>query len=60
VDFDLYLQRQNTSGTWSTVAQGITSAPDESVSYNGTAGTYRWRVHAYSGTGDYTMGMNRP
>ncbi|GAB3421511.1 M4 family metallopeptidase [Flindersiella endophytica] len=60
VDFDLYLQRLNTSGTWSTVAQGITSAPDESVSFNGTAGTYRWRVHAFSGTGSYTMGMNRP
>lgn len=60
VDFDLYLQRQNTSGTWSTVAQGITSAPDESVSFNGTAGTYRWRVNSFSGTGSYTMGMNRP
>ncbi|MFD6140625.1 S1 family peptidase [Promicromonospora sp. NPDC060271] len=59
VDFDLYLQKLSGS-TWSNVAQGITSAPDESVSYSGTAGTYRWRVLSYSGSGSYTGGYSTP
>jgi streptogrisin C len=42
------------------VASGITSAPDETVSYNGTAGYYRYRVHAYSGSGSYTLGLSNP
>ena len=59
VDFDLYLQKLSGS-TWSNVAQGITSAPDENVSYNGTSGTYRWRVTSYSGSGSYTGGYSTP
>ncbi|MCF4119564.1 S1 family peptidase [Antribacter sp. KLBMP9083] len=59
VDFDLYLQKLS-SGTWSTVAQGITSAPDETVTYSGTAGTYRWLVDSYSGSGSYTGGYTLP
>ena len=58
-DFDLYLQKLSGS-TWSNVAQGITSAPDESISYSGTSGTYRWRVLAYSGSGSYTGGYSTP
>jgi streptogrisin C len=58
-DFDLYLQKWNGSG-WTVVAQGITSAPDETVTYNGTAGYYRWRVHAYSGSGSYSLGYSNP
>jgi len=58
-DFDLYLQRWNGTG-WAVVAQGITSAPDESVTYNGIAGYYRWRVHAYSGSGSYALGYTNP
>ncbi|MEU5884669.1 S1 family peptidase [Spirillospora sp. NPDC047279] len=60
VDFDLYLQKRNTSGTWTTVASSTSPGPDEQVSYNGTAGTYRYRVHAYSGSGAYTVGYTRP
>ncbi len=60
VDFDLYLQKRSTSGTWSTVAQGITPNPDEEFTYNGTAGTYRWQVHAYSGSGSYTLKTLHP
>ncbi|WP_192810287.1 S1 family peptidase [Actinomadura rudentiformis] len=60
VDFDLYLQKQNASGTWSTVASSTSPGPDEKVSYNGTAGTYRYRVHAYSGSGSYTVGYTKP
>ena len=58
-DFDLYLQKVS-GGSWVTVAQGITAAPDESVSYTGTSGTYRWVVHAYSGSGSYTGGYSTP
>ena len=59
VDFDLYLWKWNGS-SWSTVAQGITSAPDETVTYSGTAGYYVWRVESYSGSGSYTFAMQRP
>lgn len=59
VDFDLYLQKLN-GGTWQTVAQSISPTPDEAITYNGTPGTYRYRVHAYSGSGAYTFGYDRP
>ena len=42
------------------MASGTTSAPDELTSYNGTAGYYRYRVHAYSGSGTYSLGIQRP
>ncbi|WP_020525340.1 Xaa-Pro dipeptidyl-peptidase [Catelliglobosispora koreensis] len=58
-DFDLYLQKWNGSA-WTTVASGTTSAADESFTYNGTAGTYRYRVHAYSGSGSYSGGYDAP
>ncbi|MBO2450443.1 S1 family peptidase [Actinomadura barringtoniae] len=60
VDFDLYLQKRSSSGTWTTVATSNSPNPDESISYNGTAGTYRYRVHAYDGSGNYTLGFNKP
>ncbi|NRQ40394.1 S1 family peptidase [Nonomuraea sp. NN258] len=59
VDFDVYLQKWNGS-SWATVARGDSPNPDETISYNGTAGYYRYRVHAYSGSGSYTLGLNRP
>ncbi|SDG20380.1 streptogrisin C [Sinosporangium album] len=59
VDFDLYLQRLN-GNTWTTVATSNSPNPDETISYNGAPGTYRYRVHAYSGSGTYTLGINRP
>jgi hypothetical protein len=42
------------------VAQGITPNPDEDVSFTGSSGYYRWRVVSYSGSGNYTLGINRP
>jgi len=33
---------------------------DETVSYNGIAGYYRYQVHAYSGSGSYTLGVTAP
>ncbi|MBF8194302.1 S1 family peptidase [Nonomuraea sp. K274] len=59
VDFDVYLQKWNGS-SWVVVARGDSPNPDETISYNGTSGSYRYRVHAYSGSGSYTLGVNRP
>ncbi|TDD34939.1 trypsin-like serine protease [Actinomadura sp. KC06] len=59
VDFDLYLQKLNGS-TWQNVAHSISPTPDETITYNGAPGTYRYRVHAYSGTGEYTFGFSKP
>ena len=58
-DFDVYLQKWNGS-SWAQVASGATASANETVQYNGTAGTYRWRIHAYSGTGTYNLYSNRP
>ena len=58
-DFDLYLEKLSGS-TWSSVASGTRSTATENVSYNGTSGTYRWRIHAYSGTGRYTLCTTKP
>lgn len=58
-DFDLYLHRWNGS-RWVTVASGTTTSANEDVTYNGTAAYYRWRVHAYSGSGSYTLQIQRP
>ncbi len=56
VDFDLYLQKWNGVG-WSTVRSSTSSGPDETLSYTGTAGYYRFAVHAYSGSSSYTLGI---
>ncbi len=55
VDFDLYLQKRNTSGSWSSVSSSLGTTASESITYTGTAGTYRWRVYAYSGSGSYSL-----
>lgn len=39
---------------------GGTSSSSESLTYPGTSGSYRYRVHAYSGSGSYTMGFTNP
>lgn len=59
VDFDLYLQKLSGT-TWSNVAAGETATATENVSYSGTAGTYRWRVYAYSGSGSFTLCTTKP
>jgi Zn-dependent metalloprotease len=58
-DFDLYLQKLSGT-TWSNVAAGETATSIENVSYNGTAGTYRWRAYAYSGSGAFTLCTTKP
>lgn len=59
-DFDLYLQRRSSTGTWSDVAAGESSGADEQVTYTAAAGTYRWRVYAYSGSGAWSLGWDLP
>ena len=59
VDFDLRLYKWN-GWYWSVVASGLSTAPDENVTYNGSAGYYRWEVESYSGSGTYAFGMKRP
>jgi subtilisin family serine protease len=58
-DFDLYLERWNGS-SWAWVARGIGETSTETVTYTGSAGTYRWRVYSYSGTGAYRLEVTRP
>ncbi len=58
-DFDLYLQRRSGS-SWSIVARSESSSSTESVDYNGSASTYRWRVYAYSGSGAYSLCVKTP
>lgn len=58
-DFDLYLQKLSGS-TWSTVKSSLGSTSTENVSYAGTAGTYRWRVYSYTGSGTYNICTTKP
>lgn len=58
-DFDLYLQKLSGS-TWSNVASGTGSTSTENVTYSGTAGTYRWRVYSYTGSGSYSLCTTKP
>ncbi len=52
-NFDLYLDKKGSS--WSTVTSSTGSSSTESITYGGTAGTYRVRVVSKSGTGAYTV-----
>ncbi|MGC5022049.1 S1 family peptidase [Micromonospora sp. DT47] len=58
-DFDLYLQKWN-GYTWVDVAGSYTAGPDETLSYSGTAGYYRYDVYAYSGSGSYSLSITNP
>ena len=57
-DFDLYLQKRNSSGTWADVAASESSSSTETISYSATAGTYRIEVYGYSGSGSFTLKYN--
>ncbi len=58
-NLDLYLWKWGGSD-WTTVAQGVTEGSTEDISYSGTSGYYVWRVESTSGSGTYTVGMQRP
>lgn len=58
-NFNLYLDLWN--GTlWVTVASSTGAGSTESVSYTGTAGTYRYRVVSASGAGTYHFWISQP
>jgi subtilisin family serine protease len=59
VDFDLRLYKWNGS-SWSQVASSLSSGPDETITYSGTAGYYYWRIESYSGSGSYTFTLTKP
>ncbi len=62
-DFDLFLEKSSSGllgTTWSIVGRGETNGSSEDVIYNGTAGTYRWRIRSYSGSGAYTFYVKNP
>jgi len=56
-DFDLYLQKYSLFW-WSDVASSTSASSNESISYNGSSGSYRWQVYSYSGSGSYTLCAN--
>ncbi|RXR25031.1 S1 family peptidase [Oerskovia turbata] len=58
-DLDLYLQKWN-GYSWASVAQSTSPGATEAVTYTGTAGYYRYVVHAYAGSGAYTLGATTP
>ena len=58
-NFQLYLERLSGS-TWQQVAAGEGPTSTENVTYNATAGSYRWVVVAASGVGSYTLKFGRP
>jgi len=57
-NFDLYLQRWNGSG-WATVAQSTSGTAKESLSYAVNSGYYRMLVKAVSGSGSYTLKLEK-
>jgi Zn-dependent metalloprotease len=59
VDLDLYLQRWNGS-YWADVAASESASSTETIAYNASAGTYRWDVYAYSGSGSFTLKYDVP
>ncbi len=59
VDLDLYLQRWNGS-YWVDVAASESASSTETITYSASAGTYRWDVYAYSGSGSFTLKYDVP
>lgn len=60
-DFDLFLQKKGSDGKFANVAKSKTSGTaDESLTYDGAAGTYRIMVKSTSGSGDFVACMSTP
>ena len=53
-DFDLYLQKWNGSA-WIIVASSESVTSNETISYSGTSGYYRWEIYSFSGSGNYNF-----
>lgn len=54
-DMDLYLEKLYGSRWYSVKSSLNLRTSNESISYNGTAGTYRWKVRAWSDSGTGTL-----
>lgn len=56
-DFDLALEKYSSGlfGGWTRVATAETNSTNETIRYNGSAGTYRWRISSYRGAGAYQL-----
>jgi len=52
-NLDIYVDKYGTA--WTNVASSKGATSTESLSYSGTAGTYRTRVYSKSGTGAYSL-----
>lgn len=57
-NFDLYLQRWNGS-SWVNVAQSTSGTAKESISYAANSAYYRMLVKAISGSGSYTLKLEK-
>ncbi len=58
-DFDLTLYKW-TNNAWAVVASATTGSPDETITYQGTAGYYAWAVSSYAGGGAYRLDLDLP
>ena len=58
-DFDLFLQSWSGS-EWIPVASGTSPDAQESVSFDGDPGRYRWEVRSVSGAGEFILVFNNP
>lgn len=58
-DLDLHLYKKK-GNSWTEVASSVSTSSTELISYQGTRGTYLLRVHAYSGSGGFTVWQKSP
>jgi streptogrisin C len=58
-NFDLLLDRWN-GQAWRNVARSTSAGSQERLTFDGTAGFYRYRVVSVSGSGAYTIAANQP
>ena len=60
-NFDLYLYKWDSGArSWEQVSRSVDSGSSETISYDGAAGYYIWLVYSRSGSGDYSLTLNRP
>jgi streptogrisin C len=58
-NFDLFLDKWN-GRAWRTVATSTAAGSQERLTFNGTAGYYRFRVASVNGAGAYTIAADLP
>ena len=58
-DFDLFLYRWD-GAQWQRIASSESASSNETIAVDGAPGYYIWQVKSYSGTGAYTLTLQRP